>query len=87
MKIFVATVAFIAIATLSAKAEDAAPAPKPPAPATGTTPGHRWAACAPEIEKYCANIERGPGRMRTCLEGHVSELSDACKARVAEPHS
>ncbi len=52
------------------------------APAAGK--GKHWQACATEIQKYCATVEKGKGLMRTCLEGHTTELSDGCKTSMAE---
>jgi hypothetical protein len=46
------------------------------------------AACAADAAKYCSGVERAKGAMRSCLQTHEAELSDACKAarseRVAE---
>ena len=42
------------------------------------------AACAPDVQKFCANIERAKGAMRVCLTTHETQLSDACKAARAE---
>jgi hypothetical protein len=41
-------------------------------------------ACAEDIKKACANIEPGNLRIATCLKEHVTNLSDVCKARLAE---
>jgi hypothetical protein len=41
-------------------------------------------ACAADIQKFCANIERGKGATRTCLEQHQAELSTQCNAARAE---
>ena len=38
------------------------------------------AACADDVQKFCANIERAKGAMRTCLTAHETQLSAACKA-------
>jgi hypothetical protein len=67
--------AFLSVSTFGALAEDAA------APAG---PGKRFAACATEIGKFCANVEKGKGLMRKCLDEHTADLSDGCKARLAE---
>jgi hypothetical protein len=41
-------------------------------------------ACAADVQKFCADVERGKGAMRTCLEAHQTQLSDGCKAARAE---
>ena len=42
-------------------------------------------ACATDIQKFCANVERGKGGgMRSCLETHERDLSNGCKAARAE---
>jgi hypothetical protein len=55
-------------------ADDAAPA----------AAGKHWAACQAEITKFCANIEKGKGKTRACLNEHTADLSDGCKASMAE---
>ena len=42
------------------------------------------AACAADVQKFCANIERAKGAMRGCLEAHDAQLSAGCKAARAE---
>ena len=45
------------------------------------------AQCAPDIEKHCANVEIGQGRIFMCLKIKRNELANECKAvvdRVAE---
>jgi len=39
-------------------------------------------ACKPDVEKFCAGVAVGGGRIMQCLKQHESELSEACK--VAE---
>ena len=68
---------FMLAAPVIALAEDAAPAAAPAA-------GKHWAACESELQKFCANIEKGKGKKRACLESHSSELSDGCKTSLAE---
>ncbi len=54
--------------------------------AGGQTPapqGKRFAACATEVQKFCADVEKGKGLMRKCLDSHASELSDGCKTALA----
>ena len=41
-------------------------------------------ACAADIQKFCANIERGKGMMRACLDQHQANLSGECSAARAE---
>jgi hypothetical protein len=42
------------------------------------------AACATDVEKLCANVERAKGALRACLTAHETQLSDACKAARTE---
>ncbi|HZT48224.1 MAG TPA: cysteine rich repeat-containing protein [Hyphomicrobiaceae bacterium] len=42
------------------------------------------AACAADVQKFCATVERGKGALRACLESHETQLSDGCKAARAE---
>ena len=41
------------------------------------------AACAVDVEKFCAGVERGTGGMRACLQAHAAELSAPCQAARA----
>jgi multidrug efflux system membrane fusion protein len=40
-------------------------------------------ACAADVQKFCANVERGRDGIRECLQAHAAELSDSCKAAGA----
>ena len=42
------------------------------------------AACAADMAKHCANVERAKGAMRSCMAEHETQLSDGCKAARAE---
>jgi hypothetical protein len=42
------------------------------------------AACAADIQKFCASIERAKGAMRACLDQHQASLSSECNAARAE---
>ena len=55
-----------------------------PDPAKEETREKLRAACAADVQKFCANIERAKGAMRACLEAHETQLSDSCKAARAE---
>lgn len=35
--------------------------------------------CKPDIEKFCANVPQGEGRIAQCLRGHQQQLSPACQ--------
>jgi multidrug efflux system membrane fusion protein len=62
----------------------AARAPTAPAPASQAEPrGGLRAACAADIEKLCANVERGRGAIRACLQSNAAKLSESCKAATA----
>jgi cysteine rich repeat protein len=37
--------------------------------------------CLTDIEKFCANVPIGGGRIQTCLKEHEKELSPECAAR------
>jgi hypothetical protein len=41
-------------------------------------------ACVADIKKVCGSIEPGSRRIATCLKERLADLSDVCKARVAE---
>ena len=41
-------------------------------------------ACAADVQKFCASIERAKGAMRDCLQAHEAQLSDGCKAARVE---
>lgn len=42
------------------------------------------AACAADIARHCADVERAKGAMRQCMVEHETQLSDGCKAARAE---
>ena len=69
----------LAVLPMTALAQSATP-PK----ATPEMREKMRAACAADVQKFCANIERAKGAMRSCLEAHETQLSDGCKAARAE---
>ncbi len=76
---------------LSALAQPAAPAPAaaapPPAapsPALKEARMKMRAACAGDIQKFCANVARGNGARQGCMRAHRAELSPACQAARSE---
>jgi Cysteine rich repeat len=52
----------------------------------GSGKGQLRNACSAEAQKFCANTPRGKGQLRSCLEEHQAELSDTCKAAIAQPN-
>jgi cysteine rich repeat protein len=42
------------------------------------------ASCKADVEKLCANVERGEGRIVQCLKENEAKLSTPCKAAVAQ---
>ncbi|MGO8973711.1 MAG: cysteine rich repeat-containing protein [Steroidobacteraceae bacterium] len=53
-----------------------APAPKPD--------NEVRAACAADVQKLCAGVQPGGGRIRACMRQHKEELSDGCKQAIAK---
>jgi hypothetical protein len=43
-------------------------------------------ACKIDVEAYCADVERGEGRVLNCLKEHRDRVSDACKSAVRSMH-
>ena len=41
-------------------------------------------ACAADVQKFCAGIEKAKGATRACLDGNAAQLSDTCKAARTE---
>ena len=39
--------------------------------------------CAPEIEKFCPDVQQGGGRLGKCMTPHHKELSPRCRSAVA----
>ena len=42
------------------------------------------AECRADVEKLCAGVERGGGRIASCLRQNESQLSAACKDALAK---
>lgn len=49
-------------------------------PAAAFTEG----ACKPDEEKYCKGKPMIGGELKKCMESHIDQLSDACKANILE---
>ena len=39
-------------------------------------------ACAADVQKLCAGVQTGGGRILACLKQHKDEVSDGCKQAV-----
>lgn len=44
-------------------------------------------ACAPDIQKYCAGVPQGEGKIAECLRSHKQELSPACQSGMTKTAS
>lgn len=53
------------------------------APASADAPKPRE-ACRADVERLCAGIKPGDGRIAQCFKEHRSEISEACRAAVKE---
>ena len=42
------------------------------------------AACAGDVQKLCAGVPSGGGRIVACLKQHQAEVSDGCKQAIAK---
>ena len=40
--------------------------------------------CDADIEKYCANVQPGEGRVLACMEPHLGDVSTRCKNAIHE---
>jgi hypothetical protein len=47
-------------------------------------PGGGHGPCAADVQKFCASVQPGGGRIMECLKSHEADLSPACKAREAK---
>jgi hypothetical protein len=45
---------------------------------------HLAAECIDDLEKFCAEVELGEGRVGTCLLEHKAEVTDACKQAIED---
>ncbi len=75
------TIAVLAFALAAAGAALAQP-DSGQAPGGGARGAVR-AACKADMDKLCPDAQQGPAR-RQCMSAHQSELSDPCKAAIAQ---
>lgn len=45
---------------------------------------HSIEGCAQDVDKFCADVEVGAGRLIKCLKDKESKLSNSCKAKMAK---
>jgi len=43
---------------------------------------HLAVECSEDLEKFCAQVELGEGRVGTCLLEHKADVSDACRQAI-----
>jgi cysteine rich repeat protein len=70
MKCRMLPLSFLVISSLAVQAQDAPPA------------GARE-ACKPDMQKFCADVKPGGGRIIACLRDHKDQLSQACSDAMA----
>ena len=76
MKTLLSSLSLACAGFLLAGAASAADAP-PAAGAVAT-------ACKADVEKLCAGITPGDGKIKACMKEHRKELSPDCKKELAE---
>jgi hypothetical protein len=84
------------IAAQAALADDLLPSPPSSTPPSAQTPAQpppaqapsqqavaeARAACASDIQNFCAGVQPGGGRILACLKQHKDQVSDGCKQAV-----
>ena len=80
MKFYIVAAAFLTLGAGASYAADSAATDGAPAPTVGT----RHGACSADIQKFCADVEHGKGKIRECLKQHIADLAGPCKARMEE---
>jgi len=46
----------------------------------------RLGVCRADVQKLCANVQPGGGRIVACLRQNKDNLSDACKEQLQQMH-
>lgn len=44
-------------------------------------------ACMADVQKLCADVQMGGGRIFQCLREHQDQVSEGCKAAIANAHA
>jgi hypothetical protein len=74
----------IAAAAQSAIAQQAPPPPPQGEAPTPYVPPEVQAACAADVQKLCAGIRPGGGRIIACLKQHQDQVSNQCKQAIVK---
>jgi hypothetical protein len=69
-------------ACLKEHAKDLSPECAARSQAVARNVGDTAGVCRPDVNKHCAGVEAGQGRVLRCLEQHKDELSPACRKSV-----
>lgn len=77
MKLYVAIVACLILGSASAYGADS-----PASSLAASDIGTRHGACSGDIQKFCADVEHGKGKIRECLARRAAELTPGCRMRV-----
>jgi hypothetical protein len=70
----------LATATISLLAFTAAAADE-------SSPPSRHQACKADVERLCAGVEHGGGRIKACMKAHADQVSPDCRSALAQAHS
>lgn len=54
------------------------------APSAWSAPDDALQPCHDDVQKFCAKVKPGRGRVSRCLQEHEADLSEACKTRLQE---
>jgi hypothetical protein len=75
----IATISLLALASAASAQPTQGQGPGGPPGGGGGMRG----ACQADVQKFCADTERGPARMQ-CMQSHQNDLSAECKAALAQ---
>jgi hypothetical protein len=86
MRVTVLEIVLVSVVCSSACWAQSAPSDPPgpsgearmPSPALKQARAKMRAACASDLQKFCADVERGKGARQACLRSHRKELSPEC---------
>jgi hypothetical protein len=70
--------AMVAVSAMSAMA-----AAQTAAPAQPKQQGPVASACHADVQRLCAGVKPGEGRIRACVHQHQQELSPGCKTAIS----